>query len=306
MRGWALRGDRIDGRDPLGDRAVGVTERRSSATAVSVSTLRAVHQLLDGVPKILDDPIALRLLDPATRQRICSRAAQFQTAKAKRLRAHIVIRSRYAEDCLAEAVRRGVGQYVALGAGDDTFACRQPAWARHLRIFEVDHPASQRAKRDRLRSARIPVPPNVTFVALDFEHDGILTGLRRAGFDPGRPTFVSCLGVLVYLSGVAIAAVFRFVASLPASSEMVFTFARMAGTNADDTPGRDSAAAAAAAVGEPWLTRFEPALLVHQLHRAGFSDVALLTSADIEQRYVRDRRDGLRAPRRIRLVRAAV
>jgi O-methyltransferase involved in polyketide biosynthesis len=87
---------------------------------------------------------------------------------------------------------------------------------------------------------------------------------------------------------------------------MVFTFARQAGTGADDSRGRDSAAVAAAAAGEPWLTRFEPALLVHQLHRVGFSDVALLTSADIERRYVQDRRDGLRAPRRIRLVRAAV
>jgi methyltransferase (TIGR00027 family) len=301
-----LRGDRVKGRDPLGDRAAGVIERRSSFTAVSVSTLRAVHQLLDDEPKILDDPIAPRLLDPATRQRICTRAAQFQTTKAKRLRAHIVIRSRYAEDRLAEAVRRGIGQYVALGAGDDTFACRQPAWARGLRIFEVDHPASQRAKRHRLREARIPVPRNVTFVALDFEHDGLAAGLRRAGFDPGRPAFVSCLGVLVYLSGGAIDAVFRFVASLPPSSEMVFTFARQAGTDADDSRGRDSAAVAAAAAGEPWLTRFEPALLVHQLHRVGFSDVALLTSADIERRYVQDRRDGLRAPRRIRLVRAAV
>ena len=301
-----MRGERVAGRDPRGDRAAGVTERRSSSTAVSVSTLRAVHQLLDDEPKILDDPIAPRLLDPATRQRIWSHAAQFQTAKAKRLRAHIVIRSRYAEDRLAEAVRRGVGQYVALGAGDDTFACRQPAWARGLRIFEVDHPASQRAKRDRLQSARIPVPPNVTFVALDFERDGLPAGLRRAGFDPGRPAFVSCLGVLVYLSGGAIDAVFRFVASLPPSSEMVFTFARQAGTAADTSRGRDSAAVAAAAVGEPWLTRFEPARLVHRLLRVGFSDVALLTPADIEQRYVRDRRDGLRAPRRIRLVRAVV
>ena len=282
------------------------TERGCSSTAVRVSTLRAVHQLIDDEPKILDDPIAPRLLDTATRQRIRSHPEQFQTTKAKRLRAHIVIRSRYAEDRLAEAVRRGVGQYLALGAGYDTFACRQPRWAQGLRLFEVDHPASQRAKRDRLLAAGIAVPPNVTFVALDLERDDLARGLVRGGFDPGRPAFVSCLGVLVYLSAQAIDAVFRFVAALPPSSEMVFTFAQQAGAGSDDPRDRDSAATAAAAVGEPWLTRFEPALLVQELHRFGFSDVSLLTSADIERRYFRNRRDGLRAPRRMRLVRAAV
>jgi hypothetical protein len=114
-----------------------------------------------------------------------------------RLRASIALRSRYAEDALGEAVARGVRQYVLLGAGLDTFAYRNPYAGEGLRVFEVDHPATQQWKRDRLRQVGIPLPDSPTFVAIDFERETIDAALARAGFDRRQPAFLSWLGVTV-------------------------------------------------------------------------------------------------------------
>ncbi len=273
--------------------------RPASRTALGAATLCAVHQLLDAEPKILDDPVVSRLIGAALRERIRADPRRFQTPTMDALRAALVVRSRYAEDRLALAVDRGSRQYVILGAGLDTFAYRQPPWARRLRIFEVDHPASQDAKRARLASAEIAVPPNVVFVAVALEAVSLRDGLRDTRFDPGAPAFLSWLGVTVYLTAEAIDAVLRFVASLPTSSEIVFTIA-------PPPPALDRIAARAAARGEPWRTRLDLDTWLRNLHALGFSAVALLTPSDVEERYIRGRRDGLRAPRGVRALSATV
>jgi methyltransferase (TIGR00027 family) len=140
-----------------------------STTAQGVALLRVVHQLFDAQPQIVDDPIAARLFSAADLTALADHPQRFQSPLARALRAHIVIRSRYAEDCLAQAVERGVQQYLILGAGWDTFAYRQPAWAQGIRIFEVDHAATQRAKLQRLQAAGITLPPNTTLLPIDFE-----------------------------------------------------------------------------------------------------------------------------------------
>ncbi len=101
--------------------------------------MRAAHQLLDASPHILEDPLAVRLLGPAAVQRIAIRRRAIKLPRRRALRAHVVLRSRFAEDRLAAAVLRGVTQYVILGAGFDTFALRRPPWAQILQILEVDH-----------------------------------------------------------------------------------------------------------------------------------------------------------------------
>jgi methyltransferase (TIGR00027 family) len=264
-------------------------ERKPSQTAMGVAVLRAVHQTVDGSPKILDDPIAPLLVDAAALARISADANAPDRAVWHALRAQVVIRSRFAEDRLAEAVSRGVAQYVLLGAGLDTFAYRQPAWARGLRIFEIDHPASQRHKRERLTAAGLPLPANLHFVPIDFEHTSLVEGLRGHGLDPAVPTFFSWLGVMMYLQREAIDAVLALVATFPAGSELVFTFSQ------PDAPGGppNLVAARAAQHGEPWQTRFDPESLTHVLHQAGFSTVTLLTPEDVNARYLRGRSDGL-------------
>jgi methyltransferase (TIGR00027 family) len=270
-------------------------ERAASATALGVTVLRAVHQVADGAPRVLDDPISARLVDPA----VLARAVAADGAGAQALRAHVVLRSRFAEGRLEAAVARGVQQCVVLGAGFDTFAYRQPEWARTLRIFEVDHPASQRAKRERLAAAGIAVPENVTFVAIDFAATSLQDGLATSGFDPQAPAFFSWLGVMMYLDETAIDAVLRYVASRPAGSEIAFSFA-----SADPGASRKVEALAAAA-GEPWLSRFDPAVLRRKLHEHGFRAVTLLGPEEA-RRYFGERSDQLRAPERVSIGSAVV
>ena len=277
-----------------------MTDRHSSNTAVRAATLRAVHQLIDEEPKILNDHIVLRLLDASTLDQIHLNQNKFRTLRMIAMRSHIVLRSRYTEDRLAEVVDNGIQQYLMLGVGLDTFPYRQPHWARVLHIFELDHSASQLSKRERLASAGVEVPSNVELIACDFETTSLRDCLRKSSFDFRKPAFLSWLGVTMYLSTDAIDAVFRFVSSLPRSSEIVFTFASPASLMSEKI------AASAAAHGEPWRTRFEPNDLTHKLQGLGFSTVSFLSTSEAETRYFRGRHDGLHAPRKVGIVTATV
>ncbi len=270
-----------------------MTERPASRTAVSVATLRAAHQLVDEPPRILDDTVIVRLLGPATPEYVQEHIERFREPRAMALRAHVLLRSRYAEERLQAAVGRGITQFLVLGAGLDTFAYRQPPWASSLRIFEVDHPASQQSKRERLASADIALPDNLTFVSVDFEHETLRERLAANAFDFSALTFVSCLGVLVYLTNDAVVDLFDFVGSLGPSSECVLTFG---GARPQD-PNVPSLADMAAAAGEPFLSVLDVDALRALCVRAGLEPPVFPTVAELE-RFVGDRSDGLRPPER--------
>ena len=276
--------------------------REASRTALGVAALRAAHRILDAEPWILDDPIAIRLLDPDPATKL-HESVRLQQPLARALRSHVLLRSRIAEDRLEAAVAEGLNQCVILGAGYDTFAYRQPAWARGLRIFEVDHPASQATKLERVRRAGLEAPPNLVHAPIDFERTSLEEGLRRAGFDADDLAFFSWLGVTMYLTLPAIEAVFRFVGALPAGSRMVLTFAQ---PEQEEDRGPSSLADLAASVGEPWLTRFTPGELTASLRRAGFRAVHILAPEEARDRYYAGRADGLPAPRRASIAYAEV
>jgi methyltransferase (TIGR00027 family) len=264
--------------------------RDASRTALGVAALRAAHQVLDQQPLILEDPVAIRLLDPGALQHIRGKEAELQGPSARGLRSHVVLRSRFTEDHLRERAEAGVSQYVILGAGLDTFAYRQPSWARGLSVFEVDHPATQEAKRMRLHAGGLECPPNLAFAPVDFESSSLREGLQAAGLDFTRPAFFSWLGVTMYLTEEAIDATLRFAAAFPAGSGMVLTFAQPEGSGLADL---------AAAAGEPWITRFTPLGMETKLRETGFSRVAFLEPEEAAARYYQDRSDGLPPPRRI-------
>jgi methyltransferase (TIGR00027 family) len=281
-----------------------MTDRAASNTAAGVAWVNAAHQVIDSSPRILDDPVVVRLVG-ATVEAIAERRERFQAPWARVLRAHVVLRSRFAEDRLADAVQRGVRQYVILGAGFDTFAYRQPPWASGMRVFEVDQPGTQGVKRQRVAAAGIVVPDNTSYVAIDFETESLADGLRRGGVSLDEPVFFAWLGVTMYLTEPAIDAVLHTVASLPRSSEIVFTFAQPRSPEADATCG-PSLPERAAAVGEPWVTFFEPETLERKLVTSGFSWVGFLSPTEAEQRYFRDRADQLRPPQRTSIATAVV
>lgn len=272
--------------------------RTPSRTALGVVAHRAVHQLFDAPPRILGDPIAPSLLSEAERTALAKRPTSIDEPSARRLRARLVVRSRFSEDRLAAAVTRGVDQYVILGAGYDSFAYRQPAWARALTILEVDHPATQAEKRTRLAAAGVAVPDNLVFAPIDFETTSLADGLRASPLDFDRPAFFSCLGVLVYLTAEAADAVFQFVAGFPGGSELAFSF----------SPSGDSdIATRAAAAGEPWLTHHQPADLARRLAELGYAEVDFLTPEMARRLYFpRPRSDGLEVPPRTSVAAAIV
>lgn len=277
-----------------------MANRNPSRTALATAYMRAAHQVLDAAPRILEDPLAVAVLGPAARQRIVDSAASYQTPERRALRSHVVLRSRFAEDRLAAAVRRGVTQYVLLGAGFDTFALRQPAWARALRVLEVDHPATQGSKRAQLMAVGLTMPANAAFGSIDFEHESLRDGLQRYQVSLAQPTFLSWLGVTMYLAEDAIDAVLRSVAALPAGSEIVLTYAPPPGDLPSPFDQR------AAGLGEPWVSYFEPDAIAAKLRRAGFSHVDLLAPVEAEARYFRQRPDDLPVPKRTNLACAVV
>jgi methyltransferase (TIGR00027 family) len=188
-----------------------------SRTALIPARQRAAHQLLDH-GAILDDPFAIKILGEDEKD-VLRFANAHPLASVGRLLS--AARSRIAEDALSAAVERGVRQVVVLGAGLDTFALRNPHAARPIRVYEVDHPATQAWKRQRLAEAQIALPPWLIFAPVDFERDDLGEKLAGAGFQPNAPAFFTWLGVVPYLTREAIDATLDFMASIP-NAEVVF------------------------------------------------------------------------------------
>jgi methyltransferase (TIGR00027 family) len=194
---------------------------RFSRTAHGVAVRRAAHQLFDR-PRVLDDPLAVPIVGVEALEKLCS-SPKAQSSTARALRAFMAARSCNAEDQLAKAFERGGRQYVVLGAGLDTFAYRNPY--PDLRVFEMDHPATQTWKRGRLEAAGIAVPQGLTGAAVDFERQTLAPGLALSGFDPNLPAFFYWLGVTPYRRRESCMARLGYIAKLPAGTSVAFDFA---------------------------------------------------------------------------------
>ncbi len=258
--------------------------------------MRATHTRLDE-PILVDDPWGDRLVLADERQAMRARLGDdLDTA----LRTHpaygaVILRTRYAEDALADAVTRRVSQYVLVGAGMDSFALRRPSFARDLEIFEVDHPATQRLKTDRLKACGIPAPRGVHLVPADLTQIGIDAALEGSTFRSDRPSFFSWLGVTIYLTRTANLATLGAIAGCASpGSELVFDYVDQSLLETeprDDPPGR--ARAQVAAVGEPWVSGFDPPRLRTELRDRGLELIANLGPDDLHARYCAHRSDGL-------------
>lgn len=273
--------------------------KTASRTAERVAMRRAAHQLYDDAPLVFVDPMAMRVLSEDVRAELRDREEVERTQPfARGMRAFLCARSRFAEDALERAVVNGVRQYVVLGAGLDTFGARAalPECSIHpeLRIFEVDHPATQAWKRACLEQNGIHVPDTVTFVPVDFEHEDLMTRLVASGFDAGAPAFCSWLGVVPYLTRDAAVGTLRALGSLPVGSGVAFDYAV---ARESLTPTQKAAfdwlAERVARAGEPFRLGFEPAELRQLLRECGFAHVEDLDGAAIAVRYFARRSDGL-------------
>jgi methyltransferase (TIGR00027 family) len=281
---------------------------RPSGTAEGIAFMRALHLVVDDDPKIFADPLAEAFLSPEQATVLKTTPQAFQTPEMRSLRAVFVVRQRYAEDELAKALARGVSQYVILGAGLDSFAYRRSDLRQTVHVYEVDHPATQQWKRQRLTELCIALPDNLTFIPIDFEVQTLAAGMAASAFKHHEPAFFSWLGVTQYLTTEAVLGTLRYVASSAApGSEIVFQIIRSPSSlSAEDQAVVTVASQRAAQHGEPWQSFFEPQALESQLRAMGFTQVLHFTAAEATTLYFQGRTDGLRLPNYFELIKARI
>jgi methyltransferase (TIGR00027 family) len=260
--------------------------------------LRAVHQTLEsGV--IFTDPFALQILDDEARAALPALAGD---ASQRSLRLFIAARSRFSEDTMAACIARGVRHVVILGAGLDTFALRNSHAG--VIVYEVDYPATQAWKRERLAQAGVTLPPSLTFAPVDFERQGLADGLAAAGFRRDQPAYFQWLGVTPYLTREAIVATLDFVASI-SGAEVVFEYAEPFENYLPAMQANLRAVAErAASIGEPWLSLFDPPEMAALMQARSFAAFEDVTRPELAGRYYGDLGEGLRSGPGPHMVRA--
>lgn len=289
--------------------------RKESLTAIVSCFARGYHASTSGDP-IFNDFIAHSLLKEEEKQLIAinwaNAIAFFDQEKSESLETfdeklkwvmnnhtipQLVSRARYAEDGLRSAIERGFKQYVILGAGFDTFALRQEKLPDDFIIYEVDHPATQAFKINRLQESGIDIPRNVRFVPIDFKSDSLRTKLKKSGFDEQEYTYFSLLGVVMYLAKQDFYKLLSSVAEMSVNgSSFIFDYL-------DDTAFNERLASKkltqmrqiTAQTGEPMITGFDPFELDFELQDCQMLLYENLSPANIEDMYFKGREDGMHA-----------
>jgi len=268
-------------------------EALPSKTALRVALRRAAHQLYDKKPLVFEDPLAVPILGPEFREELNRTPDADRRPFSAALRAFMVVRARLAEDTLAQGVAElGVRQYLVLGAGLDTFAYRNPH--AQVRVFEVDHPATQAWKRERLEAAKITIPDNVTLVPVDFERQRLAEELLAAGFDATAPTVTAWLGVTPYLTLEAFRDTTELLGSFAPGSAVVFDYSQpREALPPVEKLMLDSLSSRVALAGEPFRLFFTPDALERELKLAGLAVVEDLDGPALTKKLLDGRKDGL-------------
>ena len=277
---------------------------RSSETAEFTAAMRADHLLYDAAP-VLDDAWAIRLIAPGLRRAVEDRTlrAFLESSRWRPTQGHIVLRARFADDALAAATASGVRQLVVLAAGLDSSCLRRDP---RVRVIEVDHPASQRAKRERLAALGVPLD-GIEFAAVDFGREDLSDALARTSLDNSQPAFVSWLGVSMYLSLATARATWEQIrASVAAGSELVFDYPipyEQLDPEVQEVVRQKIARLADS--GEPRAsTTWTPDDIARELAARGFALREDVGPAELDARYCAGRSDGLRANPEYRIAHA--
>jgi len=270
-----------------------MVEAQPSRTALRVALRRAAHQLHDDPPLVFEDPLAVRILGPEYAQELAKTPDAERRPYSVAMRAWMVARAKLAEDALAAGHRdESVRQYLVLGAGLDTFAYRNPY--TDVKVFEVDHPATQAWKREMLAAAAISVPGNMRHVAVDFERQSLRDELGTAGFDFSVPTVTAWLGVVPYLTIEAFRATVGLLGSFGGRSGVVFDYSLPRDALSENEQlMRDSLADRVRLAGEPFLLFFMPEELKEELRAVGLDVVEDLDGPGLTERFFEGRSDGL-------------
>jgi methyltransferase (TIGR00027 family) len=267
--------------------------KNHSRTAESAAALRAAH-LLENGPIVFDDPFAIEMTSPRLRRIVKNPVLRWTMrillGEMVKICGQILVRGRYAEDLLEQAPSEGITQYVLISAGFDSFAIRRRDLADTLSVFELDHPATQSMKLQRISSLGIALPKNLEFVPVDFETESISTALGRTSYAADQKTFFSWLGTVPYLTEAAIFSTLKSIASISApGSEIVFDFAApIEYAHAQDRPVMEKLMRYTARRGEPIITFFDPEPFLTRVCELGFKVVETVSPEEQDVRYFKD------------------
>lgn len=259
----------------------------ASRTALATALMRAAHTRLDPHP-LIDDSWGDRLVpESAKRAMAASNEMLDELLMRSRSYANVIMRSRYAEDSLEAAISRGIRQYVLIGAGFDSFSLRLPEFAAKLQIFEIDFPATQKLKTGQIAACGMALPDPVHFIAADLSDESVAAALARSSYEAGQLTFFSWLGVTMYLTRAANLATLRSIACCsPAGSEVVFTYLDERLFQAQSEAFRELQRRVAA-IGEPFLSGFNPEDLAANLAECGLELLEDLNGREAAAQYDR-------------------
>lgn len=252
-----------------------------SNTARHVALLRAAHQICEN-GSVFKDPYAFDIIGESP-ESVSQTEQASPMRRAERL--FVSARSRFAEDRASTALEEGAGQIVVLGAGFDTYSLRVEPGAGQ-RHFEIDHPETQRKKRAAIEEAGLRLRADTRLVPVDFEKDELFLQLQEAGFDKNIPTFFFWLGVVPYLKEETVFDMLSSLCDLP-WAEIVFDY----GQSPEDYSGLrreryEAMIAEAHAMGEPWLSFFQPDDLNRKLRAIGYTELEDLGVSEIGTLYV--------------------
>jgi methyltransferase (TIGR00027 family) len=265
---------------------------RGSRTAMMAGATRAAHLLYDEAPHVLVDPFTYLVLPDECRTAIHKARRNTPEATLAKARASLVWRSRTTEDALERALGEGVRQYAIMGAGFDSFAWRRGDLLPDLRVFEIDHPASQRWKREAIAEMGIAEPDGLHFVPADLGTMSVRDALSESAWDLDRPGFFSWIAVTMYLTADAVAATLRDVAGLGPGTTISFSYMRHAHLlDAGDQHLHEVTRWVSERVGEPHDSYYSPAEIEQVARDAGFDAIEHHTPASSP--HFRGRRDGL-------------
>ncbi len=266
-------------------------EVEPDSSAVRTALWRAMHVQIDEPPHLIEDEIGLAMASPGAGWR---ERPDMHPIGTRPYRAAIVARTRFVEDLLVE---EGISQYVLLGAGLDTFVQRHPELATKVTVFEIDQPGPQAWKRQRLEELGYGVADSLRLIPVDFEADeDWWPALLDKGFETQSRALVSSSGVSMYITKAATEATLRRLAALAPGSSVIMTFMLPFDLLDDaDRPGLEAAARGAQASGTPWLSFYTPDEISDLARDAGFVDARAISTADLANRYLAGRTDGLSA-----------
>jgi methyltransferase (TIGR00027 family) len=282
-------------------------EQQSSRSAEGVALVRALEAQKPEASRICYDPYA-RAFVPALTYLISKPVIDsgLYERMAPGATAFIALRERYIDDFLKASLDEGLDQVVILGAGFDTRAYRI-AGIEKTRLFEIDHPATQKVKLQRLKKVIDPLPAHVTFIPLDFNTQTLAERLPASGYDEQARTLFIWQGVTYFLSAEGVDSTLAFIANHSGQdSQVIFDYFYNEGLHDASSAYVKALRRAAAMTGEDYMFGIDKGQIEPFLSRRRFNDIRSTPLEELKQRYFTGPNAGRTVPTEIAIASARV